>query len=129
MLTNADKELVLFLGQASPRAPSKVIPSHSMSHRPLFDVPDPLPSFCSTPPPSTPNSLLMTRIKRPPCATPPGRLLFGLLAASSPLEGYEPRTLHRRQQRAHADQLLLEEKQLQHGEQRPCHHSRSLREL
>ena len=40
----------------------KVIHSHSMFHRPLLDVPDPFPSFCSTPPPSTPNSLLMTGI-------------------------------------------------------------------
>ena len=44
-----------------------------MSHRLLLDVPDPLRSFCS-------------------CATPPGGLLFGLLAESSPLTGYEPKT-------------------------------------
>ena len=37
--------------------------------------------------------------------------------------------LHRCQQWAHADQLHLEEKQLQHREQWPCHHSHSLREL
>ena len=35
--------------------------------------------------------------------------------------------LHRLQQGAHADQLQLEEKQLQHRVQRPYHHSRSLR--
>ena len=63
-----------------------------MFHRPLLDVPDPFPSFCSTPPPSTPNSLLMTGIRRPPCATPPEGLLFGHLAESTPLPGYEPKT-------------------------------------
>ena len=61
-------------------------------HRPLFDVPDPFPSFCSTPPPSTPNSLLMTGTRRPFCATPPGGLLFGHLAEPSPLVSYEPKT-------------------------------------
>ena len=70
----------------------RVIHSHSMFHRPLLDVPDPFPSFCSTPPPSTPNSLPMTGIRRPSCATPPGGLLFGHLAESTPLTGYEPKT-------------------------------------
>ena len=50
------------------------------------------PSFWSTPPPSTPNSLLMTGIRRPPGATPPGGLLCGRLAESTPLTGYEPKT-------------------------------------
>ena len=45
---------------------------HNMFHRPLLDVPDPFPSFCSTPPPTTPTSLLMTGIRRSPCATPHG---------------------------------------------------------
>ena len=44
-------------------ATQKGIHTHSMFHRPLLDGPDPIPSFCSTPPPSTPNSLLMTGIK------------------------------------------------------------------
>ena len=48
--------------------------THNMFHRPLRDVPDPLPSFCSTPPPSTPTALPMTRIKRSPCATRRGGL-------------------------------------------------------
>ena len=47
------------------RAFSKAIHSHSMFHRPFLDMPDPFPSFCPTPPPSTPNSLLMTGIRRP----------------------------------------------------------------
>ena len=54
-----------------------------MFHRPLFDMPDPFPSFCSTPPQPTPNSLLLTGIRRTPCATPPAGMLFGHLAESS----------------------------------------------
>ena len=51
--------------------------THNMFHRPLFDVPDPFPSLCSTSPPSTPTALPMTGIRRPTCATPPGGSLFG----------------------------------------------------
>ena len=57
--------------------------THSMFHRPLLDVPDPFPSFCSTPPPSTSTALPMTGIRRHPRATPPGGLLFGRLAEST----------------------------------------------
>ena len=49
-------------------------------------------SCCSTPPPSTPNSLLMTGIWRSSCATPSGGLLFGHPAESSPPTGYKPKT-------------------------------------
>ena len=84
------------------RACLQVIHSHSMFHRPLLDVPDPLPSFCSTPPQSTPNSLLMTGTRRPFCATSPRGLLFDNLAESSP-----PQDLHGSQQWAHADQQPL----------------------
>ena len=38
--------------------------THNMFHRPLLDVPDPCPSFCFTPPPSTQTSLPMTGIRR-----------------------------------------------------------------
>ena len=55
-----------------------------MFHRPLLDVPDPFPSFRSSPPPSTPNSLQTTGIRRPSCATPPEGLLFGHLAGFTP---------------------------------------------
>ena len=34
--------------------------THNMFHRPLLDVPDPFPYFCSTPPPTTLTSLPMT---------------------------------------------------------------------
>ena len=61
--------------------------THSMFHRPLIDVPDPFPSFGSTPPPSASTALPMTGIRRPSCATPPGGLLFGHLAESTPLTG------------------------------------------
>ena len=37
-----------------------------MFHRPLLDVPDPFPSFCSTPTPTTPTSLPMTGSGDPP---------------------------------------------------------------
>ena len=37
----------------------------SIFHRPLLDVPDPFPSFCSTPPPSASTALPMTGIRRP----------------------------------------------------------------
>ena len=63
-----------------------------MCHRPLLDVPDPFPFFCSTPPPSTPTALSMTGIRRSPCATPPAGTLFGHLAESSPHTGYEPKS-------------------------------------
>ena len=39
--------------------------THSMFRRPLLDVPDPCPSFCSTPPRSTSTALPMTGIRRP----------------------------------------------------------------
>ena len=55
-----------------------------MFHRTLLDMPDTFSSFCSTPPQTTPDSLLLTRIKRTPCATPPAGMLFGHLAESSP---------------------------------------------
>ena len=71
---------------------SKVIHSQHVSSTTLLDVPHPCPSFCSTPPPSAPNSLFMDGIRRPSCATPPGRLLFGQLAESTPLTGFEPET-------------------------------------
>ena len=63
-----------------------------MLHRPVLDVPDPFRSLCSTPPPFTPTALPMTGIRRSPCATPRGGLLFGHLAESTPLTGYEPKT-------------------------------------
>ena len=66
--------------------------THSIFHRPLFDVLDPCPSCCSTPPPSTPTALPMSGIRRSPCATPHGGLLFGYLAESTPLTGCEPKT-------------------------------------
>ena len=66
--------------------------THNMLHRPLFNVPHPFPSFCSSPPPSTPTALPMTGIKRSPCATLHGILLFGHLAESTPLMSYEPKT-------------------------------------
>ena len=62
-----------------------------MFHRPL-DVPDPFPSFCSTALPSTLTALLVTGIRKPPCDTPPGGLLFVHLAESTPPPGYEPKT-------------------------------------
>ena len=34
----------------------------------------------------------MTGIRRPPCPTPPGGLLLGHLAESTPLTGNEPKT-------------------------------------
>ena len=39
--------------------------THNMFHRPLLDVPDPFPSCCFTPPPSTPTALHMTAIRSP----------------------------------------------------------------
>ena len=57
--------------------------THSMFHRPLA-FPDPFPSFCSPPPLSTSTARHMTEIRRPPCATPQGGLLFGHLAESTP---------------------------------------------
>ena len=77
---------------------------------------------------SHPNSQLLTGIRRTPCATPPAGMQLGHLAESCPHTGLGAHVLHRRQQWAHADQLHLEEKQLQHREW-PYHHSRSLREL
>ena len=56
--------------------------SHSMLHRPLLDVPDPFPSFCSTPLPSTSTALPMTGVRRPPLRHS-ARLLFGHLAEST----------------------------------------------
>ena len=70
------------------RAFLEVIPSHSMFHRSLLDMLDPFPSFCSTPL----NSLLLTGIRRNSCATPPGGMLSGHLAESSPHTGYEAKT-------------------------------------
>ena len=72
------------------RAFSKVVHSHSMFRRPLLDVSDPFSLFWSTPPPSTPNSLLMTGIRRPfPSSLPAplrqeGGMLFGQLDGSPP---------------------------------------------
>ena len=37
-----------------------------MFHRPLLDVPDPFPSFCSTPPPTAQTSMPTTGIRRSP---------------------------------------------------------------
>ena len=58
-----------------------------MFYRPLFDTPDTFPSFCSSPPPTTPYSLL-TGSRRTPYATPPAGMQFGHLAESSPHTGY-----------------------------------------
>ena len=63
-----------------------------MFHRPLLDVPDPYPSFCSTPPPTSQTPLSMTGIKRSPCATPHGGWQFDRLVEHNPLTGYEPKT-------------------------------------
>ena len=65
-----------------------------MFHRPLLDVPDPCPTFCSTPPPTEQTALPMTRIRRSPCATPHGRLQFGRLVEPTPLTGYERKSEH-----------------------------------
>ena len=48
-------------------------------------MPDPFPSFCFTPPQTTPDSLLLTGIRRPLCAPPPAGMLVGHLAESSPV--------------------------------------------
>ena len=66
--------------------------THSMFHRPPLDMPYTFPSFYPTPPPSTSTALPMTGIRRPPCATPPGRLLFDHLAESTLHTSYEPKT-------------------------------------
>ena len=60
------------VGCLSPRAHQKSF-VRLMFRRTLLDVPDPFPSFCSTPPP-TQFSLLMSMNS---CATPQGGLLFG----------------------------------------------------
>ena len=60
-------------------APLRISSTHNMFHRPLLDVRDPFPSFCSTPPPTTPRALPMTGNRRSPCATPHGGLQFGRL--------------------------------------------------
>ena len=65
---------------------------------------------------------LLTGIRRTLCATPPGGMLFGHLA-----DRLEAQDLHQRQQWAHTDQSLLEEKQRQPWEWL-YHHNRSLRE-
>ena len=39
--------------------------THNVFHRPLLDVPDPFPSFCSTPPPTSQTPLPVTGIRRP----------------------------------------------------------------
>ena len=110
--------VVLFL--CAPQKSS----THSMFHRPHFGVPDPFPSYCSTPPPSTSAALPMNGIRRPSCATRPGRLLFVHLAESTPLTGYEPKSCIDVSSEHYADQLPIEEKQLQHRAQRPYHQSR-----
>ena len=46
-----------------------------MFHRTLLDMPDTFSSFCSTPPQTTPGSLLLIGNRRPSCATPPGGCL------------------------------------------------------
>ena len=80
----AQVKLVTGFGRiAYLRAFFNVIPSYSLFHRPLLDMPDPFPSFCFTPPQTTPNSLLLTGIRRPPCAPPPAGMLVGHLAESS----------------------------------------------
>ena len=61
-----------------------VIPSHSMFHRTLLNMTNTFSSFCSSPPQTTPDSLLLTRIRRTFCAIPPGGMQFGHSAESSP---------------------------------------------
>ena len=62
-----------------------------MFHRTLLDMPDTSTSFCSTPPQTTPYSLL-TGIRRTPCATTPSGMFIGHLAESSPRTSYEPKS-------------------------------------
>ena len=61
-----------------------------MFHQPLIDVPDPLSSLCSTPPPTAQTSLPMTGIRRSPCATPRGGLQFSRLVEPTPLTVSRP---------------------------------------
>ena len=63
--------------------------THNMFHRPLLDVPDTCPFFCSTP---SPSSLSMTELRRSPCATPLWGGPSGHLADPNPNTGYEPST-------------------------------------
>ena len=63
-----------------------------MFHSTLLAMPDTFSSFCSTPPQPTPNSLLLTRIRRTSCTTPPAGMLFGHLAESSPHTSHEPKS-------------------------------------
>ena len=56
-----------------------------MFHRPLLDVPDPFPSFCSFPPPSKQTLLPLTGIRKSPGATPHGGFQFGRLVEPTPL--------------------------------------------
>ena len=74
----------------SPRAHQKSLVG-LMFRRTRLEVPDPFPSFCSTPHP-TQSSMLMTEMSMNPCASPPGGVLFGRIAEQSPLTGYEPKS-------------------------------------
>ena len=55
-----------------------------MFHITLLDMPDTFSSFCSSPPQTTPSSLLLTGIRGTFCATPLAGMQFGHLAESSP---------------------------------------------
>ena len=74
-----------------------------MFHRTLLGVPDTFSSFCSSPPQTTPTSRPLTGIRSTSCAPPPGGMLFGHLAESSPHTGYDSKSCT--EQCAHADQL------------------------
>ena len=85
----------------------KVIHSQHVS----LEVLDPLPSFCSTPPPTSQTSQPMTGIRRSPCATPHGGFQFGHLVEPTPLtfdEGLSvarDRWFNHKCRRAHASEL------------------------
>ena len=55
-----------------------------MFHKTLLDTLDTFSSFCSSSPQMTPDSLLLTGIRRTSCATPLAGMQFGHLAESSP---------------------------------------------
>ena len=75
----------LKFGMCCTFAHLKSQPLTTCSSTTIRDVPDQVPSFCSTPRPSTPTSLSMTGNWRSPCATPHGGLQFGRLAETTSL--------------------------------------------